>query len=219
MEVERLVSDERLREVAGVGEAISKKITEMVTTGRLGYYESLKAEFPEGISTLLDVPGVGPKTAKLLSTELGVKSVDELEAAIVGGKVARLYRMGDKTAENILCQIQALRRKDQRIPLGEALPVFDDILAGLEEVPGLRNLAPAGSLRRLQETVGDIDLMGTADNARQVIEIFTSLPLVKDVLASGTTKASVLLPGELQVDFRIVEHGSFGSTLQYFSCP
>ncbi|MDI6814855.1 MAG: DNA polymerase/3'-5' exonuclease PolX [Dehalococcoidales bacterium] len=217
VEVEQLVAEGKLREIPGVGEAITKKITELVTTGHLGYYEKLKSEFPEGISTLLDVPGIGPKTAMLLSTELGISSVDELEAAIVGGKVARLYRMGDKTAENILRQIQAMRRKDQRIPIGEALPVVDDILAKLAQLPGVKNLAPAGSLRRFKETVGDIDLMGTADNAREVIQTFVGLPQVKEVLASGTTKASVVVSGELQVDLRIVEHDSFGSLLQYFT--
>ena len=217
VEVEQLVKEDRLKEVPGVGEAITKKITELITTGKLGYYEKLKAEFPEGISTLLDIPGVGPKTAMLLSTELDVSSADELEAAIVGGKVARLYRMGDKTAENILHQIQALRRKDQRIPIGEALPVVDDILTSLGQVSGVKNLAAAGSLRRFRETVGDIDLMGTADDAREIMQAFTSLPQVKEVLVSGTTKSSVVVSGELQVDLRIVEHDSFGSTLQYFT--
>ena len=217
VEIEQLVKEDRLREVPGVGEAITKKITELVTTGKLDYYEKLKAEFPEGISTLLSIPGVGPKTAMLLSSELSIKSIDELEAAIVGGQVAKLYRMGDKTAENILHQIQALRRKDQRIPIGEALPVVDEILSRLNQLPGVRNLVPAGSLRRFRETVGDIDLMGTADNAGEVIQTFVSLPQVKEVLASGTTKASVVVSGNLQVDLRIVEHDSFGSLLQYFT--
>ena len=217
VEAEQLVAEGRLREVPGVGEAITKKITELVTTGKLDYYEKLKAEFPEGISALLDIPGIGPKTAMLLSHELDIKSADELEAAIVGGGVARLYRMGDKTAENILHQIQAMRRKDQRIPIGEALPIVDEISAGLSHLPGLKNLAPAGSLRRFRETVGDIDLMGTADNATEAIQTFVSLSLVREVLASGTTKASVVVSGGLQVDFRVVEHNSFGSTLQYFT--
>jgi len=219
VEAERLVADGKLREVPGVGEAITKKITELVTTGKLGFYEDLKAEFPEGISTLLDVPGIGPKTAMLLTKELDIKSIDELEVAIVGGKIVTLPRMGDKTAENILHQIQAVRRKkkSQRIPLGEALPVAEEISAGLAPVPGLRNFTPAGSLRRFCESVGDIDLMGTADNATEAIQAFTALPQVKDVLASGKTKASVLVSGGLQVDLRIVEHDSFGSTLQYFT--
>ncbi len=217
VEIEQLVKENRLKEVPGVGEAINKKVTELVTTGHLEYYEKLRAEFPEGIIALLEIPGVGPKTARLLSSELGISSVDELEAAIVGGKVARLYRMGDKTAENILHQIQAMRRKDRRIPLGEALAIVDEISARLKDVPGLKNLTAAGSLRRFQETIGDIDLMGTADDAPAVIQTFTSLPIVKEVLASGTTKASVVVSGGLQVDLRIVEHDSFGSLLQYFT--
>ena len=219
VEVEQLVAEDKLKDIPGVGEAITKKITELVTTGHLGYYEKLKAEFPEGISSLLDLPGIGPKTAMLLAKELDIKSIDELEAAIVGGKVASLYRMGDKTAENILHQIQALRRKkrSQRIPISEALPVVDEISARLNQLPGLCHLTPAGSLRRFRETVGDIDLMGTADNATEVIHAFTILPQVREVLASGTTKASVLVSGGLQVDLRIVDHDSFGSTLQYFT--
>jgi DNA polymerase (family 10) len=217
VELEQLVKEDRLKEVPGVGEAITKKITELVTTGKLDYYEELKAEFPKGISTLLSVPGVGPKTAMLLSSELDIKTIDELEAAIVGGEVARLYRMGDKTAENILHQIQALRRKDQRIPIGEAMPIVDEIFSRLGRVKGVKNLVPAGSLRRFLETVGDIDLMGTADDATEVMHVFTTLPMVKEVLVSGSTKSSVVVAGGLQVDLRIVEHDSFGSLLQYFT--
>jgi len=219
VELEQLVAEDKLKEVPGVGEAITKKITELVTTGKLDFYEKLKAEFPAGISTLLDLPGIGPKTAMLLTRELDIKSIDELESAIAGGKVASLPRMGDKTAENIRHQIQALRRKkrSQRIPISEALPVVDEISARLSPLPGLRHLTPAGSLRRFQETVGDIDLMGTADNATEVMQAFTTLPQVREVLASGTTKASVLVSGGLQVDLRIVDHDSFGSTLQYFT--
>ncbi|MBE9512890.1 MAG: DNA polymerase/3'-5' exonuclease PolX [Chloroflexi bacterium] len=217
VEVEQLVKEDRLKEVPGVGEAITNKITELVTTGHLGYYEKLKAEFPEGLSALLDVPSIGPKTAMLLSQELDIKSIDELEAAIAGGRVASLPRMGDKTVENIQRHIQALRRKDRRIPVGEALPIVDEISAGLRGVVGLKNLMPAGRLRRFRETVGDIDLMGTADNAQEVIQTFVNLPQVREVLVSGVTKVSVVVSGGLQIDLRIVEHDSFGSTLQYFT--
>ncbi|UCC90168.1 MAG: DNA polymerase III, partial [Dehalococcoidia bacterium] len=219
VELEQLVAEDRLKGIPGVGEAITKKITELVTTGKLEFYEKLKAEFPAGISTLLDLPGVGPKTAMLLTKELDIKSIDELETAIVGGKVASLPRMGDKTVDSILRQIQALRRKkrSQRIPISEALPVVDEIMARLSPLPGLRHLTPAGSLRRFRETVGDIDLMGTTDKATEAIHAFTTLPQVKEVLASGTTKASVVVSGGFQVDLRIVDHDSFGSTLQYFT--
>jgi len=217
-ELEAMVDEgEDLQSIPGVGEAIAKKATELITTGTLGYYENLKAEFPQGITNLLDIPGIGPKTANKLSGELGISSVDELERAINDGRVAELFRLGEKTADNIMHQIQALRRKDQRIPIGKALPIVEEIIAALSNIPGVKNLTPAGSLRRFQETVGDIDLMGTADSPREVIDAFVALPLVRQVLAQGSTKASVVVGGGLQVDLRMVEHDSFGSLLQYFT--
>jgi len=111
VEVEQLVNENRLKEIPGVGEAIARKIVELVTTGSLRFYDKLRAEFPEGIKDLLNIPGVGPRTAMLFYTGLGIKSVDELEAAILDGRVARLPHMGEKTAENILHQIQAMKKK------------------------------------------------------------------------------------------------------------
>jgi DNA polymerase (family 10) len=217
-EIEIMLQEgEDLQTIPGVGEAIAKKTIELVSTGKLHVYEELKSEFPEGITKLLEIPGIGPKTANRLSAELGIKSVDELEQAIKDGRVAGLFRLGDKTADNILQQIQALRRKDQRIPIGEALPVVDEVLGALRPLPGVKNLTAAGSLRRFRETVGDIDLMGTADNPEEVINAFVNLPQVREVLAKGPTKASVILPGGLQADLRMVEHDSFGSLLQYFT--
>jgi DNA polymerase (family 10) len=208
---------EDLQSIPGVGEAIAKKATELVTAGKLGYYENLKAEFPEGITNLLAIPGIGPKTANKLSSELGIISVDELEQAINSGRVAKLFRLGDKTADNILQQIQALRRKDQRTPIGEALPIVEEILGALRPVSSVKNLNAAGSLRRFRETLGDIDLMGTADDPKGVIDAFVALPQIAKVLAQGPTKASAILSGGLQVDLRMVEHDCFGSLLQYFT--
>jgi DNA polymerase (family 10) len=216
-EVEQLVKQGKLEDIPGVGEAIAKKITELVTTGHLGYYEKLRAEFPPGISTLLNVPGIGPKTAIRLSTELGINSVEELEAAILEGKVASLYRMGDKTAENILHHLQTMRSKERRIPIGVALPVVEDIVASLLNFPGLHNLTPAGSLRRFRETVGDIDLMGTAEDKDDILNAFVGLPQTREVLVKGSTKASIIAQSGLQVDLRVVEHDCFGSLLQYFT--
>ncbi len=217
-EIEIMLEEgEDLKIIPGVGEAIAKKTTELISTGKLGYYEDLKAEFPEGITSLLEIPGIGPKIAKRLSSELGIISVDGLEQAIKDGQVAKMFRLGDKTADNMLHQIQALRRKDQRIPIGEALPVVEEILDALRLVPGVRNLTAAGSLRRFRETLGDIDLMGTADTPEEVINTFVVLPQIREVLAQGSTKASVILPGGLQADLRMVEHDSFGSLLQYFT--
>jgi DNA polymerase (family 10) len=206
-----------LQSIPGVGEAIAKKTTELITTGKLDYYENLKAEFPQGVTNLLAIPGIGPKTANKLSSELEISSVDELERATNEGRVTKLFRLGEKTADNILHQIQALRRKDQRIPIGEALPIVEEITVALCSIPGVRNLTVAGSLRRFRETLGDIDLMGTADNPREVIDAFVALPHIRQVLAQGSTKASAIVSGGLQVDLRMVEHDSFGSLLQYFT--
>jgi len=128
-EIKIMLDDgEGLQGIPGVGEAIAKKTTELVTTGKLGYYENLKAEFPQGITNLLSISGIGPKTANKLSGELGISTVDELEQAINDGRMAELFRLGDKTASNVLQQIQAVRRKDQRTPIGEALPIVENIL-------------------------------------------------------------------------------------------
>jgi DNA polymerase (family 10) len=190
-----------LKDILGVGEAISGKIAEIVKTGKLQYYENLKSEFPTGITALLEIPGIGPKTAKKLS-DTGITSIDDLEKAILDGKVAGIFRLGDKTAENILRQIHTLKGKEKRIPVGEAMMVVDEIFSALREVKGVKNLTPAGSLRRFKDTVGDIDLMGTADDPEKVIIVFTSLPQVDRVLAQGPTKASVVLKSGLQVDLR-----------------
>ena len=217
VELEQLMREKKLREVPGIGDAIEKKITELLTTGRLGYYDKLRAEFPEGISLLMDIPGIGPKTALRLSKELGISTIDELEKAASDGQVAVLYRLGDKTAANILRRIQALRHKDQRVPLGQALPMVEGILATLEDYPGVYNMVPAGSMRRFKETIGDIDIMGTASTPERVLQAFTELPQVDEVLVQGTTKASVIVGDGLQVDLRIVEEDCFGSLLQYFT--
>jgi DNA polymerase (family 10) len=165
----------------------------------------------------MDIPGIGPKTALKLSQELKISTIDELEKAIWDGRVAGLFRMGEKSAENILRRIQALRRKDQRVPLGQALPIVEGILSSLGACPGVQQLVAAGSTRRFKETVGDIDIMGTALEPEQVLQAFTELPQVEEVLLQGTTKSSVIVGDGLQVDLRIVEQDSFGSLLQYFT--
>jgi len=212
-----LAAGEDLKALPGIGEAIAAKTAELVATGRLAAWETLRNSLPRGLSALLEIPGIGPKTAHRLATELGISSVDELEQAILAGRVSHLFRLGDRTAQNLLRQIQSLRRKDQRIPLGQALPVVEEILSALRLLPGVKNLMPAGSLRRFRETVGDIDLMGTADAPETVIRSFVTLPQVREVLAQGPTKASVVLANGLQADLRLVEHEAFGSLLQYFT--
>ncbi|MFQ5933913.1 MAG: DNA polymerase/3'-5' exonuclease PolX, partial [Dehalococcoidia bacterium] len=209
--------EEGLSQVPSVGAAINKKIQELLTTGRLEYYEKLKAEFPDGVINLMDVPGVGPKTAYKISKELGVSTVEELETALKSGAVAGLPGLGEKAAANILRHVQTLRTKDRRIPLWQALSVVEEIIGALRACDGVHQMAPAGSLRRYRETIGDIDIMGTAEDPEMVINTLVELPQVVEVLVHGPKKASVLVHKGLQVDLRIVEDGIYGSLIQYFT--
>ena len=200
-----------------VGQAINKKVQELLSTGQLEYYEKLKGEFPEGVVELKDVPGVGPKTALKISRDLGVTNLEGLEAALKEGAVAALPGLGEKAAANILRHLQTLRTKDRRISLGRALSMFADVASALRGVPGLHRLEAAGSLRRRRETIGDIDLMGTADDPEPVLRALTELPQVAEVLVHGPKKVSVLLQRGIQVDLRIVEERVYGSLIQYFT--
>ena len=209
--------EEGLSKVPSVGSAINKKVQELLSTGKLEYYEKLKAEFPEGVVELKDVPGVGPKTALKISRDLGVSDLAGLEAALKEGAVAALPGLGEKAAANILRHLQTLRTKDRRISLGRALSVYLDVSSALRGVPGLHRLEAAGSLRRRRETIGDIDLMGTADDPEPVLRALTELPQVSEVLVHGPKKVSVLLDRGIQVDLRIVEEKVYGSLIQYFT--
>ena len=207
-----------LQEIPGIGKAISDKISELVSTGRLGYLDGLKAEFPEGILELMHIPGLGPKTTMRVWKELGVTSVPELEQAITEGKLASLPRLGAKAADNILRHIQFARSGGDRTPIGQAMAIADRVTAALrEQCPGISRLEPAGSLRRFEETIGDIDLVCTATDPEQVLDALVGLPDVAEVLGHGGTKASVLLNDGVQIDLRVVMDGQFGSLLQYFT--
>jgi len=217
IEVSRIATEGRLTEIPGVGEAISRKITELVTTGQLQFYEDLRASLPEGITTLLAVSGIGPRLAYRLAVEIGITDLPELERALADGRVAALPRLGDKTVANLRRALAAQRRLDTRIPLYAALPVVEEITAALGDTPGLLNLMAAGSLRRFKETVGDVDLMGTADDPAKVTEAFVNLPLAAEVVAHGDTGAAIRTARGLRVDLRIVPPAAFGSLLQHFT--
>ena len=207
-----------LKSIPGIGDAISKKIQELVSSGRVATYERFKAELPDGVLTLMNVPGIGPRTAMLISQELGTGTIEDVEKAVLNGRVAALPRMGEKTAQNILRHIRSLRTKDHRVPIGQAIPVAEGVMSALRDsCPGLDKISPAGSLRRWNETVGDIDLMGTAEGPAQVMDTLVRLPVVREVLGHGSKKSSVVVDPGLQVDLRIVEDESFGAMLQYFT--
>ena len=207
-----------LQEIPGIGKAISEKIAEMVETEGLVYYDKLKAEFPEGILDVMQVPGLGPKTVGRLWKELDVTSIPDLEKAIDDGSLAALPRLGKKTAENIARQLQFQRTKGQRMPMARAMPIAERVMAALKaRCPDVRKLTIGGSIRRMEETVGDIDMLCTADEPRSVLDALVAMPNVVDVLGHGDTKASVYLSDGIQVDLRVVEDSHFGALLQYFS--
>lgn len=213
-----LRENQNLQEIPGIGKAISDKIAEMVNSNSLAYYDRLKAEFPDGIMEVLEIPGLGTKTVKRLWTELDITTVAQLEIAVQDGSLAALPRLGKKTAENIARQIQFQRSKSSRMPIARAQPVCDRIIAALTaDCPSIRRLQPGGSIRRCEETIGDIDLVCTADDPAQVLNALVSLPNVADILGHGDTKASVYLTDGIQVDLRVVADQHFGALLQYFS--
>ena len=206
-----------LDEIPGIGKGTAEKIQEFLRTGTIKYYEELRASLPPGITTLMAVPEVGPKTAMMLYERLGVKTIDDLEQAAKAGKIRTLPRMGEKTEENILKGIALLRRTKERLPIGQVLPHAQELVAALRQLNDVKQISVAGSLRRMKETIGDIDILVTSANPEPVMDVFTKFPRVKQLLARGPTRSSVVLDVGLQADVRVVEPESFGAALQYFT--
>lgn len=207
-----------LQEIPGIGQAIADKIDELLSTGRLEFYERLQDQMPTGVVSLLEIPDVGPKTAKLLWEELGVQSVGEVEAAARSGQLQQLPGLGAKSEAKILAGIEALNRRSDRIPLGLAWPVAIDLLEGLQTAsPEVLEATVAGSLRRMRSTIGDIDLLASSAEAESVMRAFADLPQVAEVLLSGPAKTTVRLHNGLQVDLRVLGPDHWGAGLQYFT--
>lgn len=212
-DIEDIYKEGRIYEIPGVGERIAKKIREFIETGTISKYEELKREFPEELVVLLDVPNLGPKTLKLAYEKLGVKSLDDLKRVLEDGSLASLPGMGPKKIENIKRGLALYLKGSDRMLLGEALSLAEYVVESLKGV--CEKVSYAGSLRRMKETVGDIDILAVGDR-RKVIDKFASLDRVTEVLARGDTKASVLMD-DRQIDLRVVESDQWGSALQYFT--
>ena len=209
---------EDLTKIPGVGKAISGKISEYISTGQVSAYERLVEELPSGVLDLKEIPGVGPKMAMAISQQLGISTVDGVAEAAADGRLATLPRMGRRAAEGILRHINAFKEMGGRTPIGEALPVAEEVMNALrEQCPEIDQLFPVGSLRRWEETIGDIDLIGTSPNPESVGDALVALPMVKDVLVHGPKKTSVVVESGIQIDLRIAEPEAFGAMLQYFT--
>ena len=209
---------QKLTGIPGIGKAISDKIHEMVTTGKVQTYERAKSEVPEGALDLLAIPGIGPKTAMLIGTELGISTVEGVEQAAADGRLATLPRMGKRAADSILRHIQATRSMGGRTPIGEALPAAESVMAALRDSdPDIALLTPAGSLRRWEETIGDVDLVAVTPRPEELGRCLAGLPQVREVLVNGPRKTSVIVEPGLQIDLRTGESDSIGAMLQYFT--
>lgn len=212
-----LVRDGRLTELPAVGKGLADRVTELVTTGKMGFFEDLKAQVPPRLLELMAVPGVGPKKAKIFYEELKVTDLGELMEAAREGRVRALKGMNAPTEENIIKGIELVRAGRERMLLSEAYPVAKMFVDVLSAQPGVEAADYAGSLRRMKETIGDIDILAAGEDTAAITGYFAGLPDVERVLAQGDTKASVLTANGLQLDLRVVKPSEYGSALQYFT--
>lgn len=216
-DIEKVVQEDRLNELPGIGVKLALKIKEYVTTGKLRAYEKLKKKVPSGLIKILSVPGVGPKTAKLLYEELKIDSIEKLKKAAREHKISQLPHLKEKTEENILKGIELIKRGMERMSLGVALPLANEIVGALKKLPEVKEINPAGSLRRKKETIGDIDILITSTRPAKVMDVFTDLPCVSQVIAHGETKSSILTKEGIHVDVRVLNPRNYGAALQYFT--
>ena len=217
IDIETIYHQRGLNNIPGVGEGIAKKIEEFLTTGKLQYYEKLKETIPDGVVELIDILEVGPKTAKLLYEQLGVDNIEKLEKAVREHQIKDLPGMGEKSETNILRGIELYKRRKERVLLGTALPLAEEIVESLSRLDETNEISFAGSLRRKKETIGDIDILVTSQKPEKIMKTFTSLHQVREILAEGPTKSSVITKKDIHVDVRVVEPISFGAALQYFT--
>ncbi len=216
-DIDKLSSEGKLGDIPGVGDAMVKKIGEFLEKGKLQYLEDLRSEVPPGLVEIIRIPDVGPKTAQILYKELGIKSVDELKRAVLDHRLHGLKGFGEKTEERILQGIRTLETTGGRLLLGEALPVAEAYVAHMRSSLSIDTVSIAGSLRRGKETIGDIDILVGHDAPEKAMDAFTTYDQVDQVIMRGPTKSSARLQSGLQVDLRVVQAGSWGAALQYFT--
>jgi DNA polymerase (family 10) len=212
-----IVAEERLGEIEGIGKAITEKVTELVTTGRLEYYEDLKSSFPEGIFELFELQGLGAKKIKALHDQLGVSSLADLEQVCAEGKVAELAGFGAKTQSNIVKAIADHRKHAGRFRINVVSGLAEELLSDLRAHEAVGQLEAAGSYRRRKETIGDLDLLVSSSRPEEVSDFFIRHPLVEEVIVHGPTKSSVRLKDGPQCDLRVVKPEEFPFALVYFT--
>ena len=218
-DIEELYRSGKLAEMPGIGESTLKKIEEYLKTGKISKYESLRKKVPEDLIELMDVPGIGPKTLRIAYDKLKVRSKEDFLRVLEDGSLETLPGFGPKKVQNIKKGLELWRNTQERIPLAEAYSIAQDLLDHMKGCDAIENISVAGSLRRVKETIGDIDLLVSAhkDRWHEVHDRFTDWEEVERVLLKGETKSSVILKNGRQVDLRTVEPDSWGAALQYFT--
>ena len=212
------LTDAEIAKLKGIGAATAQKITEFRDTGAIDMLERLKAEVPPGFTELVRIPGLGPKTIRTLYERLGIDSIDALRASLERDELKGIPGLGVKSVENLRESIERLGAKDERrIPVEEALAVADELCRRLSAVPGVERVETAGSLRRMRETIGDVDLLVASADPAPVMAALRDSDLVVKVIAAGEKKTSVLTVRGLQVDLRVVSPAEFGAALVYFT--
>ncbi|MBI2101378.1 DNA polymerase/3'-5' exonuclease PolX [Candidatus Woesearchaeota archaeon] len=216
-DIEQVWKEGRLEDLPGIGEGIAKKIDEFLRTGKLKHLDELKKKTPVDMEGLGKIEGVGPKTILKLYRELKIKDVAGLEKAAKQGKIQKIEGLGPIVEQNILKSIEFSRKSRERVPLGFALASAEEVVRMLKTLKEVQKASIAGSTRRMKETIGDIDILATSKNPGKVIEFFTKMPNVAQVLAKGPTKSSVRLKEGIQVDLRVLNDSIFGAALLYFT--
>src|SRR6185503_16026980 len=204
-------SGQDLRKIEGIGQAISEKIDEKFKTGSLGFWDKVAAEIPPALVEVLAIPDVGPKMAKAMWEQLGITSIAEVKAAAQEGKLQNLPRMGAKSAARVLASFEAVERRETgRVHLGVAWPLGMRVVGALKVLPEVIQIELAGSLRRMRETIGDLDFVASTEQPEPIMAVFKSLPEVEEVILAGDTKTSVRFRNGMQADLRCVAPSQWG---------
>lgn len=206
-----------LEKIPGVGKSIALKIVEYLKTGKIERYEKFKKKAPIDLEEIVSIEGMGPKKAKVLYQKLGIKNLKDLERAAKRHQIAPLFGFGEKTEKSILEGIEFLKKSKKRFLLGYIMPIAENILERLKNLREVKQVSLAGSIRRMKETIGDIDILAVSANPQKVMDFFVSQPEVVKVWGKGLTKSSVRVKDGFDIDLRIVAEKSYGSALQYFT--
>ncbi|PYS28383.1 MAG: DNA polymerase/3'-5' exonuclease PolX [Acidobacteria bacterium] len=213
--IEAIVQQGAVRNISGIGDDLEKKIVEYLQSGRMEFHEQLKHEVPLGLVKMVEIPSVGPKTAKQIYDQFRIQTIEELEALCRTDSLLGVPGFKKKTIENILRGIELYRRRRGNYLLGKAVPIATQICRYLE--PHAERVSYAGSLRRMKEVVHDIDILAASTSPEQTMKAFLGMPLIDSVLAQGGTKASLRVQDDLQVDLRVIEPRSWGAAMHYFT--